>query len=76
MNDSWVSIGLIVYFIAGSTFLLVPPREDLVSRIQTQRPTWTEGFCIQFVAVLRIVFAIFTLIFTFSFLKRHLGGAR
>jgi hypothetical protein len=76
MNDSWVSIGLIVYFVVGSTFLLVAPRDYLVSRIRSQRPAWAERFCIQFVVVGRIVFVIFTLIFTFTFLKQHLGGAR
>jgi hypothetical protein len=76
MNDSWVSVGLIVYFIAGSTFLLVAPRDYLVSRIQSQRPSWAEGFCIRFVVVGRIIFVIFSLIFTFSFLRQHLGSAR
>jgi hypothetical protein len=76
MNDSWVSVGLIVYFIAGSTFLLIAPRDLLVSWIQSQRPYWAERSCIEFVVVGRIVSVIFTLIFTFSFLRQHLGGAR
>jgi len=76
MNDWWVSAGLMVYFIACSTFLLVVRRDYLVARIQAQRPSWTEAFCNQFVVVGRIVFVIFTLIFTFSFLSQHFGETR
>jgi len=76
MSDSWVHAGLIVYFIAGSTFLLAARKNYLVARIRAQRPTWTEQFCNQSVVVGRIAFVIFTLIITLSFFKQYLGGSR
>jgi len=76
MNNSWVSIGLMVYFIAGSVYLLVSPKTMLIAQLKQQRPSWAEEMCIRFVVAGRIIFVIFTVDYTFLFIKQYLVGAK
>jgi hypothetical protein len=39
MNNSWVSIGLMIYFIAGSVYLLAAPKAVLIAQLKQQRPS-------------------------------------
>jgi hypothetical protein len=76
MNDSWVSIALIVYFFAGSAYLLIASKNALVAKVKEQRPSWAEEMCVRFVTAGRIIFVTFTLVYTFFFLKQHLVGTK
>jgi hypothetical protein len=66
-----------VYFIAGSVYLLVSPKTILIAQLKKQqRPSWAEEMYVRFVVAGRIIFVIFTVGYTFLFIKKYLVSAK
>jgi hypothetical protein len=76
MNSSRVRIGLMLYFIAGSVYLLMSPKAMLIAQLKRQRPSWVEEMCIRFVGTGRIIFVVFTMAYTFLFIKQDCVGTQ
>jgi hypothetical protein len=74
MSDLGINIMFEIYFLAGTTYLFLSPKDRQLARLRAARPEWNEDFVRQFFIVSRLAMVGATVFFTYRLLQSVRGG--
>jgi hypothetical protein len=76
MNDYVFNAAFEVYLVAGAVYIFFSSRSSLLSKLKDARPSWSEDFCRQFLAVSKVGIIAAVLVNGYFLLGMIRGDAR